>query len=456
MEGSLPLRSKLLYAASSLGGEALTQSRSAWLLYFYAPPSSANLERLLPIGLIGPLLTAGRLLQAFEDPLIGWWSDRTRSRLGRRLPFVLGATPFWALFAVLLFTPPRHAGTAATAVYLVVVLELMFLFSTLSGGPYESLLPEIARTSRDRMSIVGMRVYFGAAGALAGLVGAGLIIDQLGFKAMALVVAVLALVFRYVGALGAWPHVRRAEPPAEIPLRQALRETFANTQFLFFLPSFVLFQVGLQMLLGVLPFYVKAVLRAKHTGTWVAVLTAVAIGMMVMAVPVFSRFAGRTSKRQAFRTAMLGSALAFPLLAFAGLLPGIPRAAQVIAAMAVVGPPIAGVYLFPAALTADIIDYDSLRTGMRREAIYYGSQNFVEKMATSLAPLFLSGLLLLGNTAEHPLGLRLVGPAAGLVVLIGYLIFRFYELPDEVLAAAAAVPGHVPVPLAEASPPAPL
>src|SRR5919197_444232 len=282
----LPLRSRLLYASSSLGGEALTQSRSQWLLYFYAPPSSAQLERLLPLGLAGPLMTAGRLIQAFEDPLVGWWSDRTHSRLGRRLPFVLGATPFWALFSFLLFAPPA-AGTAATAAYLFIVLELMFLFSTLSGGPYESLLPEIASTSGDRVSIVGMRVYFGAAGGLGGLVGGGLLVDHPGFKTMAIVMAGLALVFRYVGAYGVWRHASRTQPPAEIPLRESLRTTFANEQFRFFLPSFVLFQLGLQMLLGVLPFYVKAVLRAEHTGTWSGVLTAVAIGAMLTVVPIF-------------------------------------------------------------------------------------------------------------------------------------------------------------------------
>lgn len=441
----LPLRTRLLYASSSLGGEALTQSRSQWLLYFYAPPSSAQLERLLPLGLAGPLLTAGRLIQAFEDPLIGWWSDRTRSRLGRRLPFILGATPFWALFSFLLFAPPA-AGTAVTAAYLVVVLELMFLFSTLSGGPYESLLPEIASTSGDRVSIVGIRVYFGAAGGLAGLVGAGLLVDHAGFKAMAIVMAVLALVFRYVGACGVWRHASRTQPPAEIPLRQSLRTTFANEQFRFFLPSFVLFQLGLQMLLGVLPFYVKAVLHAKHTGTWSGVLTAVAIGAMLTVVPVFARFARRTSKRKAFRVAMLGSALTFPLLGVAGLVPGVPTAAQVVAVMALAGLPIAGVYLFPAAITADIIDYDAARTGMRREAVYYGAQNFVEKLSTSLGPAFLSGLLLLGGSADDPLGVRLVGPAAGLIVLIGYLVFRSYDLPDEVIGDTAPAQVEAPRP----------
>jgi Na+/melibiose symporter-like transporter len=100
--------------------------------------------------------------------------------------------------------------------------------------------------------------------------------------------------------------------------------------------------------------------------------------------------------------------------------------------MVVVGLPIAGNYLFPAPLTADIIDYDALQTGLRREATYYGAQNFVEKTTSALTPLLLGALLLLGQTAEDPLGIRLAGPAAALLVLAAWLVFRRYDLPDDV------------------------
>lgn len=68
---------------------------------------------------------------------------------------------------------------------------------------------------------------------------------------------------------------------------------------------------------------------------------------------------------------------------------------------------------------------------MRCKGIYHGSQNFVQQMTTSLAPLFLSGLLLVGPSANHPLGI-LVGPAAAVLVLLGSLIFRLYAVPDEI------------------------
>ena len=437
LASGLPLRSKLLYASSSLGSEALGQARNLWLLYYYAPPADADNPQLLPVAVAGAILFAARLVESFDDALVGFWSDRTRSRLGRRIPFVLGAAPLWALFAFLLFTPPADAGNAVTALYLFVMLEAFFLFGTLAGGPYEALLPELARTSRDRVTIVGMRVYFGAAGAGAGLVASGLLIDAAGFRAMALVMAALALIFRYAGLFGVWERARASREVTEIRFGDAMRTTFANRAFLSFLPTYVLFQTGFLMLVGVLPYWVKAVLAVEDEGTWVAALTAIAIASMVAAVPAFALLARRSSKRQAYRTAMVGCAVTFPLLFVAGFVPGVPDEAEIVALMVVAAVPLAGNFLFPAALTADIVDDETARTGLRREATYYGAQNFVEKTATSASPLVLALLLLLGSSAEDPLGIRLVGPVAALFVLAAYLIFRRYELPDEVSGAVA-------------------
>jgi len=432
---ALRFRTKLLYASDSLGSEALIESRGLWLLYYYSPPAHGKVGPLLPLLLAGAVLTALPLFSALADPLVGYWSDRTSSRLGRRLPFILAATPLWALFSFLLFAAPRHSGTTTAAAYLALMLALYSLSSISSGGPYEALLPEIATSSNERVSVNGLKVYFGAAGGAIGLVGSSLIVDRFGFRAMALFIASLALVFRYIGTAGIWKRASRTQAPAQIPLRRALRAALSNRYFLLYLPGFVLFQVGLNMTRACLPYYVKAILGVSKTGTWVAILTAVLIGALVLSIPAQSRLARRTSKRLAFRRAMLGAAVVFSLLAFVGFLPGVPKAAQIVVVMALAGLPVAGVYLFPATLTADVIDYDSLETGFRREATYYQLHSFVEQVATSLSPAFLAGLLLLGDTSAHPLGVRLVGPAAGLLVLGGYLVFRRYDLPDEVLAS---------------------
>jgi len=423
----LTRRTKLAWGTSGLGVEALRQSRNAWLVFFYAPPAGAGHAAMLSLATVSVLLFAGKLLEASADTLIGYWSDRTSSRLGRRIPYVVLATPPAAVFAVLLFAPPVRTPGALIAAYFFVALELFYLFNSLAGVPYEALLPEIARTNVERLSLSAWRVYGGVIGAALGLVGSGLLISHIGFRDMVAVIAALMVVTRYAGVVGVWRHVERETPPTHLSLVTTLRLTAANRRLLVFLLSFVLFSTALAMLVGLLPYYVTSVLQEGDTGTWSALLTAVGIGSMGLALPVFSWQARRTSKDHAYRQAMLAAAVAFPVLFVAGSLPGIDRTVQALVALVIVGAPLAGVYLFPGPIIADLCDLEARERGLRREGMFYSAQAFMDKVTEAFAPLLLGLLLLLGDRPGDTLGIRLVGPVAGLVVLAGYLALRAHE-----------------------------
>lgn len=418
----LSRRGRWLYPSGYLGVEALTQSRNAWLLYCYAPPADADRVALLRISTVGLILFAGKLLEAFDDTLIGWWSDRTVGRLGRRIPFVLVGTPLMALFGFLLLIPPERGGELASALYLFITLELLFLFATLSNAPYDALLPEIAPTVEERVELSARRVYAGVLGAAIGLVGSGLLVAAFGFRVMAGVMALLAFGTRYLGLFGVWREARGSVSPTTVTLRDSVRLTLSNRELLRFLGSFVLFQAALTMVIGLLPFYVSGILRRNAEGIWAPLLTGVGIGAMALAIPVFARSARGASPMRGYRRAMLAAAAVFPLLAITGLVPGVPVEVEALVILVIVGAPLAGVFLFPGPIIAGLCDADAARTATRREGMFYGAQAFVEKVATSLAPLVLGLLLILGSSASHPLGIRLVGPVAALMVVGGYLI----------------------------------
>jgi GPH family glycoside/pentoside/hexuronide:cation symporter len=174
-------------------------------------------------------------------------------------------------------------------------------------------------------------------------------------------------------------------------------------------------------------------------GTVVALLTAAAIVVVLLCLPLVYRMSLRRGKAWVYSTAMLIGAVYLPFIAFMGFLPGIDKLLQAVFFVALMGLPMAAVFTFPNAIMADIIDYDELKTGMRREAVYYGSQATLEKIASALFPLILASLLVLGSTAANPLGVRLVGPVAGLSALLGFLAFRGYTLPDTVTADTVKV-----------------
>ena len=440
----LPLRARLLFAAGSLPTNAISQTWALWLIYFYAPPEDASIAARAPeVGnvdarlVLGIALTAARLLEALDDPIIGYWSDRLPSRWGRRVPFVVLGTPAWGLLFVLLFTPPAEGAEFANVVYLFVCAAAFFLLSNLSGAPLEALLPHVARRDDDRVSVASWQVLFGVAGAAVGLSVSSLLKDAVGFVGMAVAIAGVAVLVRYVALAGVWRRAIEDRTPAAEGFGRALREMFSNPQFLAFLPSFVFFQVGLQLLTAALPFYAATVLAdarlldwtgADNEGVFTFLLTAAIIAGMLLAVVPFGRFARRAGKARAYRAAMLGCALYFPALFLVGLIPGVPALAEALVAVFVAGLPTAGVFLFPAIITADIIDYDEQRTDTRREAMFYGAQNFLEKLATAVAPLVFALVLLAGDTREDPTGVRLIGPVAGAFVFLGYLGFRRYNI----------------------------
>ena len=462
----LPTLNKLLFAADAVGSQAITQTRNLWLFFFLVTPSQGaefgpvpaldiGMFQLGPTVVAGVLLTAGRFIEALDDPIIGWWSDRTRSRLGRRIPFILVATPFYALFFGLLWFSPKDGASPMNALYFFVVLELFFLANTMSSGPYEALLPELAGTHRDRMSIVAWWLYFGLLGAALGFVLSGPISDQYGFQVMGGIVGAAGLVFRYLGLSAVWSHAPRETPPARIPLGMAFAGTLRNRQFLSFLPTYVLFQLAVGLLTAWLPFFVAGVLGSFHVWGWLplmggkslgqggttSLLALVAVLGMVAGAMGLWRLSNRRSKRWVYSFSLLVTAVYLPVIFFAGFIPGIAAPLQALVIAFFAGFPMAGVNLLPKAITADITDYDELLTGMRREGMYFAAQNLFEKIGSSFAPLLMGVILLLGNTADDPLGIRLVGPVAGAVALAGYWMSRGYRLPDNVTRESVAAAG---------------
>ena len=160
----LPLLNKLLFSADHIGLQAISYFRQQWALFFLAPPVVEGMARVPDVNLLGYgidarvvagiLIFSGRFVDAFTDPLIGWWSDRTRSRWGRRIPFILFSTPFYAAFGALIWFLPDEGSSWWNALYFVLMLELFFTAATMSSGALEALVPELTRTARDRMQVV--------------------------------------------------------------------------------------------------------------------------------------------------------------------------------------------------------------------------------------------------------------------------------------------------------------
>ena len=452
----MPLLNKLLFSADHIGLQAISYFRQQWVLFFLAPPAMEGLTRVPDVSLLGFgvdarvlagfLIFAGRFIDAFTDPLIGWWSDRTRSRWGRRIPFILCSTPFYALFAALIWFLPVEGSSWWNALYFVLMLELFFTAATMSSGALEALVPEVTGTAADRMNLVGLIFLFAIIGAGLGLVGGGFIKDSLGFQVAGSIFAVIGLVFRSLSLAAIWKHAPRFTPPAQVSFWRGLRDTLRNPQFVYFLPTFVMFTTGVGMLQGWIPFFATEVLLQEEEGATTSLIsTVVILGVVVSGIAIWLLFdfAG-VSKRRMYGACLVASAALFPLLALTGLISSSGLLTQGFILTFIVGLPMAAVFLMPKALTADIADYDAMLTGERREAMFYSTQNFFEKITYALPPLLLSLVFLLGDSSENPLGIRLAPVVAGGLVALGVILWPRYRLPDTVNRETVAAAGLLP------------
>ena len=440
----LPLLNKLLFSADHIGWQAIGYFRQQWVLFFLAPPALEGMARVPDVSILGFeidarvfagfLIFSGRFIDAFTDPLIGWWSDRTRSRWGRRIPFILFSTPFYALFGALVWFLPSEGSSWWNVLYFVLMLELFFTAATMSSGALEALVPELTRTARDRMQVVSFIFLFAVGGAGLGLVMGGYIKDAFGFQVAGTIFAVAALVFRLISLSAVWKYAPRDTAPAQVSFWLCFRDTLRNSQFVAFLPTFVMFTTGVGILQGWIPFFAVGVLLQERDGaasSWLS--TSVIGGAVVFGIVIWILFStGRISKRRIYGGCLIACGLWFPLLALVGLFPSGGLVTQGLILVFVAGMPMAAVFLLPKGLTADIADYDALLRNERREAMFYSTQNFFEKLTYALPPLLLSLVLQLGDSPENPLGIRLAPVMAGALVLLGFTLWPRYRLPDTV------------------------
>ncbi len=413
----LPLKDKVLFAVGGLGENVTFQAVSAWLLFFWSGRGNPD-NALIPIGLLGILLGIGRFLDAFDDPLIGHLSDRTKSRWGRRFPYIFLGAPLLALSFVLLWLP------IPSAIYFFLGLQFFFLMYTIVSAPYEGILPEIAKTSSDRVSTSAWRVLFGVIGAGLGLVGSGILISFYGFQVMGITLGIVSFIAFWIAILGIRKRLTQQPQSTPMNLYRALIATLKNKQFLIFSLAFILFSMGLNLLTALMPFYVVNLLKLAEGQT--ALFMAVVLGSMLLALPIQTKLSNRFGKTKIYAFSMLILGLLFPLLFFTG------QIWQTIVVVMLIGLALSGQFIFPNAILADVIDFDETKTGLRREAMYYGMQNTLQKFSFALSSIiFGTTLSVFGATVDNPLGLRLIGPIAGVTTLLGFLIFiTWYKLQE--------------------------
>ncbi|HEA47095.1 MAG TPA: hypothetical protein ENH97_01630 [bacterium] len=215
---------------------------------------------------------------------------------------------------------------------------------------------------------------------------------------------------------------------SKFAFRQSVIQTFRNRPFRYYIGGYILFWFAFTLLTMGIP-YIVTELMGLGKGD-VGLIVTPSLLVVILSFPLIQRIASQKGKKFTVILSLSLLCAAFFLIPSIGHWPfGISRALQGQILMALAGIPIATLFALPNAMIADLVDYDEKLTGSRREAMYFGMQGLMLKFAIALSAFFFGFLLkTFGYSSAEPLGILLLGPVAGISVLVGLLIFSRYPI----------------------------
>jgi GPH family glycoside/pentoside/hexuronide:cation symporter len=374
-EEELSLRTKVLFSTGDL-----STSIPLAIIMFFQLFFLTDVAGLRP-DLAGWAVGLGRIWDAVNDPLFGLISDRIRSRWGRRRVLLLfGAVPLGISFAMMWFVPP-WGPLALTAYYTLTFIVFDTVFTAVHVG-YNALTPEMTPDYDERSSLNGYRMVFSISGTLGAIVLATILSwfvqdPRLLYAIVGLGLG-LASVFPPLIVFGVTRALPTDHQPEPLAVRHALRATFSNRPFWLVMGLYLLSWTTASILAAVLIYFATYYLRVPDQANYFVL---VAEGAAILFIPLWVWVARRLDKRRAF---ILGTvSWIVVLMALYGLQPEQVILAYVLAALA--GSGIATAYVIPWSMVPDIIEYDQVHTGHRREGSYYAFASFFQKLATGAA-----------------------------------------------------------------------
>jgi len=437
---SPPGRSLSIATRLAYGAPIFAIAYPLFFLQFYFLKFATDVLLLSP-ALVGALFALARVWDAVNGPLVGSFSDRSRSRLGRRRPFLLAALPLLTLASIALWSVPHGITGSLEVAWIAASLFLFFTAFDLYTLPHFALGAELSRDSHERTQLFAVRQISFTIGILLAFVaiqramnaadprGAVAEIALPAAIASALLLAIPPLFLRE-------PHAGRVAGGRGIA--SAFRDVVATRTARLLLLVWFLENAAFGAVGTMGPYLAQYVL---HRPDLVGVLSGAYVIAGVLSIPLWVRIARSAGRRDTWLAAMVLAALAFGGLWF--VRPADVRLTVVLLALAGSATGCGGV--LSSALLADVIDADEQRTGERKEGVYSAAMTLVLKLGTSLSTAA-SGVVLTAmgfapnveQSAESLLGIRFL--FAGLPFLgfvAGILVFRSFPRDG----ATAMVPG---------------
>jgi GPH family glycoside/pentoside/hexuronide:cation symporter len=326
------------------------------------------------------------LWNAVNDPLMGQVSDRTRSRFGRRVPYVaFGAIPLGLSF-FFLWTPPTQSPWILAAYFLMI----LFIFDTLYSLTiiaYNALFPEIAPTVRDRVDLSAVREILATIALLLSYILAPIIAEEVGYITMGAIMGSLIAAGYLIAMIGVKEIPIDETKEENLGLGASLKMVLSSIPFRWFLGANIAKDYIWLVLGAMLPFWRKYALGIQApvdvfgmelgAGDAEAVLLGLAIVLAIPFLLIWKPIILRLGYR---RTWIIASLVFIPGLAMMGVANNFYTG---LAGTLLVAPGLAGSMIMPFPVISEVIDDDAKKHGFRREGLFFGMNGGITKLAFS-------------------------------------------------------------------------
>lgn len=383
-EEKVSLKTKIGFGSGDIYGGGATLIIGFMYLYFLT-----DVIHLDP-AMAGLVVLISKVWDAVSDPLMGMISDRTRSRWGRRRPYLLFGIPLIFLSFLVMWYPVRFESESARFAFVVAGYLFFSTVNTLIMIPYNALSSELTLDYNERTSLQSFRMFFSAASSiLCALVPLEIVKrfedPHRGYVMMAVFFGVLfALPFLAVFFTTRERPAFIEKSPTKINFKTTFVAPFTVRSFLNVLFMYLFAFVAMDMVNSIVLYYMTYYIGRGGLSNYVL---GVLLVFNVASLPLFGWISRKTSKRIGY---IIAAAIWIITLFFSFLFkPGMPVIPIYIFA-AVLGVGIGGVIFMVYATFPDMPDIDELHSGMRREGIYSGLFTFMRKLSSAIG-IFLIG-----------------------------------------------------------------
>jgi len=430
MTERLPRRTKIIYGAGDTGF-SICGTIIGVLFAIYL----TDVVGLKP-GLAAAAVFIGRSWDYINDPLMGYLSDRTRTRWGRRRPFLLfGFVPYALAFILLWWKPPISSDVGLTVYYALAYL-LYDAAATFVYMPYYALTPELTLDYDERTSLTVYRMAFSILGGLVAFTVPLAIIGSMRPE-NADRVLMMAILFGIVGALPILlVFLNTRERPefqaqAQPTLKESVRAALRNRPFLFAAGIFLLTWTTFDIVQTLLLFFLRYRMHLEAQSDLIAGTIFI---VALLTLPFWDWASRHWDKRVAYSAGVAFWAAVVVVLVVVSPTWGLP---VVFALAALAGIGVGAAHVLPWSIIPDAAEWDELATGQRHEGMFYSLVTLMQKVASSVAiPMVLLMLQFTGYVPNAPIqspatvrGIQaLMGPVPAVLLSAGILFALLYPL----------------------------